>query len=139
MNSNFVKKLFPFLIIGFCLIGCTDTNNNPSSAPAMKEKEYTTLLYVGTYTKTEGHVDGQADRIYILELNNQTGALTPLDTIPNTINPSYLTVHPNGKYLYAVNEIATIRKQQCCPELPIFWYLRHLFLIIPYLCAYDNV
>ncbi|MEM6318090.1 MAG: lactonase family protein [Bacteroidota bacterium] len=65
-----------------------------------------TLLYVGTYTKKEGHVDGQAEGIYIFDYDTKTGSLTAVDTIPNTVNPSYLTVPPNGKYLYAVNEIA---------------------------------
>jgi len=106
MISIFTKKIFSFFIIGFCLISCADTNKNINSVTHMGEKEYTTLLYVGTYTKKEGHVNGQAAGIYVLALNNATGELTPVDTIPNTINPSYLTVHPNGKYLYAVNEIA---------------------------------
>lgn len=39
-------------------------------------------------------------------MQTKTGELTILDTIKNTINPSYVTVHPNGKYLYAVNELA---------------------------------
>lgn len=65
-----------------------------------------TLLYVGTYTKKEGHVDGKADGIYILKMDNESGQLTAVDTIQNVVNPSYLALHPNGKYLYAVNEIA---------------------------------
>jgi 6-phosphogluconolactonase len=64
------------------------------------------LLYVGTYTRKEGHVDGKAEGIYIMEMDTKTGELTGLDTIKNSINPSYVTVHPNGKYLYAVNELA---------------------------------
>lgn len=64
------------------------------------------LVYIGTYTRKEGHVDGKAEGIYIMEMDTKTGKLTGLDTIINSINPSYLTVHPNGKYLYAVNELA---------------------------------
>ena len=70
------------------------------------ETDTSPLLYVGTYTRKEGHVDGKAEGIYVMEMDTKTGALTALDTITNSINPSYLTVHPNGKYLYAVNEIA---------------------------------
>lgn len=107
MTSSLSKTIFLLFFLGIFLTNCTDNSKTatPTNSP-MINKALTTLLYVGTYTKTEGHVDGQAAGIYILELDNQTGALTPLDTIPNTINPSYLTVHPNGKYLYAVNEIA---------------------------------
>jgi 6-phosphogluconolactonase len=71
-----------------------------------EEKVNTSTIYVGTYTRTEGHVDGKATGIYQVEMNTETGALSIVDTITGTINPSYLTIHPNQKYLYAVNEIA---------------------------------
>lgn len=105
--SSLIKKVIFFLVIGSCLSSCTtETNKTNSTKPKMTKKSSTTLLYVGTYTKKEGHVDGKAEGIYILEMNNQTGELTPLDTILNMVNPSYLTVHPNGNALYAVNELA---------------------------------
>ena len=36
--------------------------------------------------------------------DEQTGALSPLSLAAETPNPSFLALHPNGKYLYAVNE-----------------------------------
>ncbi|MDB4728393.1 lactonase family protein [Saprospiraceae bacterium] len=79
------------------------TSNAPTESTEIEKSE---LLFVGTYTRKEGHVDGKANGIYILKMNTETGELTAVDTITNQINPSYLTIHPNGKYLYAVNEIA---------------------------------
>ena len=61
-------------------------------------------LFVGTYTRKEGHVDGKAAGIYWMEMNGATGELKMISTFEGAINPSYLTLHPNGKFLYAVNE-----------------------------------
>ncbi len=61
-------------------------------------------IYIGTYTQKESHVDGNAEGIYIYEMNPTTGVLTHVATSPKTVNPSYLTIHPDGKWLYAANE-----------------------------------
>lgn len=58
------------------------------------------LVYVGTYTSGKSRSEG----IYICKLNLASGALTALRTVPNVIEPSFLTVDKNRKYLYAVNE-----------------------------------
>lgn len=60
-------------------------------------------LYVGTYTKKEGHVDGKADGIYSYSV--QQGTLAERTTAANIINPSYLTLDDEGQLLYAVSEI----------------------------------
>lgn len=64
------------------------------------------FVFVGTYTRKEGHVDGKAKGIYVLKWEESTGSLSLLDTIESLPNPSYITIHPNGKYLYAANELA---------------------------------
>ncbi len=57
-------------------------------------------VYVGTYTgaKSEG--------IYRFEMDLKTGVLTPRGLAAKTTNPSFLAVHPNRRYLFAVNEVA---------------------------------
>ena len=62
------------------------------------------VLYVGTYTEKEAHVDGKADGIYVYKFNSNTGKLTYKSTSAYVINPSYIVVHPSKKFLYAVNE-----------------------------------
>ncbi|MFY7912986.1 MAG: lactonase family protein [Emticicia sp.] len=58
-----------------------------------------TLMFVGTYT------DGKPDKgIYVYELNPKTGALNLVFNTENIINPSFLTVSPDGKFLYACTE-----------------------------------
>lgn len=62
------------------------------------------ILFVGTYTRQEGHVDGKGEGVYVYAMNNETGALTYKNVSESIISPSYLAVHPNGRFVYAVNE-----------------------------------
>jgi len=93
--------LIPLLIL--FMSSCTNKKNDPVSNDDNSGSE---LLFIGTYTQKEGHVDGKADGIYLAELNSQSGEISVIDTISEISNPSYLTVHPNGKYMYAVSELA---------------------------------
>jgi 6-phosphogluconolactonase len=60
------------------------------------------LLYVGTYT--EG---GRSDGIYILRMDRRSGKLRRVGSVDAGANPSFLAIHPNGRVLYAVNEVET--------------------------------
>ncbi len=58
-----------------------------------------TLMFVGTYT------DGKPDKgIYVYELDQKTGILSLVFNTENVVNPSFLTVSPDGKFLYACTE-----------------------------------
>lgn len=63
-----------------------------------------TYVYVGTYTTTLPHVRGKGEGIYVFTLEPETGALNPSSAITGVVNPSFLALHPNQRYLYAVNE-----------------------------------
>lgn len=57
------------------------------------------LVFVGTYTdKTD------SKGIYAYEFDADSGKLTPKGLAAATSNPSWLVIHPNGKWLYAANE-----------------------------------
>ena len=57
------------------------------------------LVFVGTYTtKTE------SKGIYGYEFDGDTGKLTPRGVAAETRDPSWVAVHPGGKFLYAANE-----------------------------------
>ena len=62
-------------------------------------REY--FMYVGGYTFKGGK------GIYAYKFSSSTGKLTPLGIAAETLNPSFLAVHPNGRFLYAVNEFAS--------------------------------
>ena len=59
----------------------------------------TVLLYVGTYTgpKSQG--------IYSLRLDLASGTLTAPQLAGEATNPSFLALHPSGRFLYAVGEV----------------------------------
>ena len=57
------------------------------------------FLFIGTYT------NAKPDKgIYVYKFNSVNGSLTFVNNGKNIINPSYLTIHPNGKFLYACTE-----------------------------------
>jgi len=62
-----------------------------------EDKEF--LVYVGTYTgpKSKG--------IYVSRLDIASGKLTAPELAAETASPSFLAVHPNRRFLYAVGEI----------------------------------
>lgn len=55
-------------------------------------------VFVGTYTgpKSEG--------IYAFTFDPDTGKATPRGLVARSVNPSFLAVHPSGRFLYAANE-----------------------------------
>ncbi len=64
------------------------------------------LLFVGSYTRKEGHVDGQSEGIYSLVFNTENGSLRSAPFNAKATNPSYIFVDSPLKKVYAVNEIA---------------------------------
>jgi 6-phosphogluconolactonase len=58
------------------------------------------LVYFGTYTgkKSKG--------IYVSRMNLATGRLGDVDLAVETPSPSFLAVHPTGRFVYAANEVS---------------------------------
>jgi len=72
-----------------------------TGAPAQKRvpnKPF--LVYVGTYTNKTA-----SKGIYAYLFDPVIGKLTAVGVAAESEDPSFLAVHPSGKYLYAVNEI----------------------------------
>ncbi len=57
-------------------------------------------MFVGTYTKA----DGKSKGIYAYRFDSATGKAEPLGLAVETQSPSWLTVSPDHKFLYAANE-----------------------------------
>jgi 6-phosphogluconolactonase len=72
-------------------------------ASAQKTGKY--LFYVGTYTEEGGKSKG----IYAYRYDAKTSEITPLGLAAETTNPSFVALHPNGTYLYAVNEVGNYK------------------------------
>lgn len=87
------------------LVGCTaKVSNKTENVQETVSKMEDQILFIGTYTEKEAHVDGKAEGIYVYKFNSETGELSYVSTSPFTTNPSYLVVHPSKEFLYAVNE-----------------------------------
>ena len=71
------------------------------AAPAAWAQQGKYLFYVGTYTE-----NGTGSRgIYGFRLDATTGEARPLGLSAETTNPSFVAPSPDGRFLYAVNEL----------------------------------
>ena len=59
------------------------------------------IVYVGCYT-------ARGQGIYRYSMNPTTGQLTLLNVIGDLVNPSFLAIDPQQRFLYAGNEIAQL-------------------------------
>ena len=58
------------------------------------------FLFIGTYTS------GKSKGIYVYDFNAANGQLKWISNTDSSANPSFLTIAPDGKHIYAVNEIS---------------------------------
>jgi 6-phosphogluconolactonase len=72
-----------------------------SAAPAVPSDYY---VYFGTYT------NGAGKGIYRARLEGASGRLSELQLAVEARDPAFLAVHPNGKFLYAIDERADPRR-----------------------------
>ena len=89
MNTIFDSA---FLIAtGLLLTGCISLK--AASVPSAYR------VYFGTSTKQEG-----LSGIYMSLLNMQTGQLSAAVRVTETVKPGFITIHPNGRYIYSTRE-----------------------------------
>lgn len=92
-----MPRLLTACLLGFIAVSLTAIGR--AQEPAAKGEM---LVYFGTYTngpKSKG--------IYVSRLNPATGALSAPQLAAEASSPSFLAVHPNGQYIYSVNELNT--------------------------------
>ncbi len=64
------------------------------------------FAFIGTYTKGNVVNEGvESKGIYVLGYDSENGELSLLNTAFEKDNPSFLSISPDGKYLYSVGEI----------------------------------
>lgn len=66
------------------------------------DKDQKVRVYVGTYG------DAQHDAIFLLDLDLADGKLSKVGGSSGVQNPSFLAIHPDRKFLYAVCEVAEL-------------------------------
>lgn len=87
METRLRYRLWTLLLLCFTC-GWTVTKGD---AEVMK-------TFIGTYT------NGTSEGIYVADFDNTTGKFGPAKLAAKCVNPSFLTLHPHGKLLYAVGE-----------------------------------
>jgi len=90
--SRHSSRLFSLLVVFFFSIALI-------ASAAQSAGKY--LFYVGTYTEEGSKSKG----IYAYRFDAATGEVTPLGLAAETTNPSFVALAPNGRFLYAVNEV----------------------------------
>jgi 6-phosphogluconolactonase len=96
-----IFALFIFLAVP----GLTDASENNGVAPVNRDSYF---MYVGTYTQEGSTSKG----IYVYRYDSGSAKVTSLGLAAQTINPSFLAVHPNRRFLYAVNELGDYKGQK---------------------------
>jgi 6-phosphogluconolactonase len=92
------RTLF-FAVLSVCLLGL--------AAAAAEKPPEKYLVYVGTYTRGT-----KSQGIYRMELDLATGKLAKPQLAGKADNPSFLAIHPSGKFLYAVEETGDFEKKR---------------------------
>ena len=84
-----------FRITILIAIAFATTLDQTSAAPTRA------LVCFGSYSTPD------KESVHLFQLNLQDGSLKKLNAVDGLSNPSFLKIHPNGKYLYTVNEVST--------------------------------
>ena len=61
----------------------------------------TALVCFGSYSTPD------QESVHLFQLNLKSGSLKKLSAVDGLENPTFLKIHPSGRYLYAVNEVST--------------------------------
>jgi 6-phosphogluconolactonase len=88
------RRLFAFLVLSVSISGLVLTTS--ASKPAADTHF---LAFAGTYTGKTG-----SKGIYAFDFDASAGKLTPKGLAAETESPSWVAIHPSGKFAYAANE-----------------------------------
>lgn len=94
-------KLFHLIIIVFFLSAVLMYDNGEGAKASVKE----IYFYTGTYT------DNGGEGIYLSKLDLSSGKVELINITKSIVNPSYLALDSEKKFLYAVNEISDFENQ----------------------------
>jgi len=88
------RRVFFLAVLCTSLIAFTFTPAAPNPASSSHH-----LAFVGTYTGQTG-----SKGIYAFDFDSSAGKLTPKGLAAETPSPSWVAIHPSGKFSYAANE-----------------------------------
>jgi len=100
-RASFLLGLLAVLL-GTFLVFASAGRGLPPPGPQTKY-----VVYVGTYT-----VKTASKGIYAYQFDATTGKLTPMGLAGDSTSPAFLALHPNGRFLYAANEVGDYQGQK---------------------------
>ena len=78
--------------------------SSSSAKPTESTNNRKVLAYVGTYNSAaDGSAHGEG--IYLVEMDPHTGELSLPRVVSKTPNPTWISIHPSKRFLYAANEM----------------------------------
>jgi len=86
---------FPYIAAALLLCSLSP-RRTPAASNDSASGEY--LVYIGTYTRST------SKGVYAFRFNSSTGKLNPVGLVAEIPSPSFLAIHPNGRFLYTSNE-----------------------------------
>ena len=89
-----IRRAFAFLLFLFLFAALL-----PAQTAEKTNTKRSYLAFVGTYTTKTA-----SKGIYAFRYDANSGKLTPIGVAAETPDPSWVGIHPNGKFLYAANE-----------------------------------
>ena len=94
-----MKKSFSAVLtlLATAIVVSCGGGTEPAVEKATAKDEY--FVYIGTYTK------GDSEGIYAYRFDATSGRLSSLGAVGKIREPSFLAIHPNSRFLYAVSEI----------------------------------
>ena len=102
-KRDFMPRFLTACLLLFAAVALTAQGSGQTQPPPTGDM----LVYFGTYTNAT-----KSKGIYVSRLDTATGMLSPAQLAVETVNPSFLTVDPAGRFLYSVNEINKYRGQE---------------------------
>jgi len=97
---NAYQYLLPLTLAAFSLglaFGCAAAE--PAAAPQQTTRMTGLMVYIGTYTGPN------SKGIYRYRMDLATGTLSDGQLVAEVTNPTFLAIHPNRRFLYAVGEM----------------------------------
>jgi 6-phosphogluconolactonase len=89
-----------WLLLGLGLgLGLAEPSAQSAKAPATTDEGGSLLVFFGTYTSA------RSKGIYVSRLDRSRGTLSEPELAAEVASPAFLALHPNGQWLYAVNEV----------------------------------
>ena len=87
-------RITPLVLFSVALFSIS---SGKSFSEPVRDRLY--LVFVGTYTDKTS-----SKGIYAFDFDSATGKLIPRGLAAETVNPSWIVIHPDGKFAYAANE-----------------------------------